>query len=182
MLVEVDFDETSVNTITDNFFEAIISSRPSSSKVSLTDYSALVNARVKDFWGQIPAYLKDLEKRQEEYVQWQKVKEENDRHVKKFIEEMLFLQEEKHHEECMYRVYEQMSVWSTERKIECCDYLLDSINVELFDIHILLSLLMATFPLRQRLNYRRNFFTKVQSHARQRYTEEKMNELFVGLE
>lgn len=95
---------------------------------------------------------------------------------------MLTLQEENHHEDCMYRVYEQMSVWSMERKIECCDYLLDNIEVQLFDIHILLSLLMATFPMRQRLNFRRDFFTKVQNYARQRYSEEKMNELFVGLE
>lgn len=182
MLVEVDFDETSVNTITDNVFEAIVSSMPRSKTVSLRDYSAIVSAGVEELFGQTPAYLKELEKRQEEYVRWQQKKEANDRHVKKFVEEMLSLQEKNHKEDCMYRVYEQMSIWSMEHKIDCCDDLLDNIDVELFDIHILLSLLMATFPMRQRLNYRRNFFTKVQNHARQRYSEEKMNELFVGLE
>lgn len=85
MLVEVDFDESSVNTITDNIYEAIVSSRPRSTKESMLDYSAIVSAGVDELFGKTPPYLKELEKRQEEYVRWQQEKEANDRLVKKML-------------------------------------------------------------------------------------------------
>lgn len=182
MLVEVDFNESSVNTICDNIFEAIVNSRPESIGSASLDYSAILSARLEELFDKTPSYLKELEKGREEFAICQQTKDADNRIVKKFVEEMLSLQQENHQEDCMYRVYEQMSIWSMEHKIECCDSLLENIEVEHFDIHILLSLLMATFPMRKRLNYRRFFFTRVQNHARQRFSEEKMNELFVGLE
>ena len=183
MLVEVDFNETSVNTISNNFWGEIVNSRPLGPTSRLAeDYNTIVKLSKESLFGQIPDYLKDQKKLLEEDLSLQQKKEEDAFLVKKFVAEMISLQKESQKEDCMYRIYEQMSSWSMNHKIECCDYLLDNIEVNLFDIHILLSLLMATFPMRKRLNYRQAFFTRVQNHARQRYSEEMMNELFVGLE
>lgn len=183
MLIEVEFNETSVNTISNDSFGVLYSSRPQSvNNPAVADYNSIVNARIDELLEKKPSYLKEQEEKREDNILLLRTKEADYLLVKKFVEEMLSLQEGNNQDDCMYRVYEQMSIWSMNHKIECCDYLLDFIKVELFDIHILLSLLMATFPMRKRLTYRRSFFTRVKDHARQRYSEEKMNELFVGLE
>lgn len=183
MLVEVEYQETTVNTIPDNLFETIVNSRPFSFKSQpVTNYDAIIRAGMDKLFGEIPSYLKEQEKHKEDYLQWKESQDTDELMVKQFLEEILALQEKMQLEDCMYRVYEQMSMWSIEHKLKLCDDLLDCIKVELFDIHVLLSLLMATFPMRKRLNYRSVFFSKVQNHVRKRYSEDKMNELFVGLE
>lgn len=106
----------------------------------------------------------------------------DDMQLIRMVREMQRLQEENDIDHCMYRVYEQMSDWSAERRLSLCDRLLKAIEVEDYDMHILLSLLMASFPMRKRLSFRSEFFGRVLERARRIYSEEEIHDIFVGLD
>lgn len=107
---------------------------------------------------------------------------EDERSLLALINEMRRLQAKKDYDHCMYRVYEQISDWSSQNRINLCDRLLEVLEVEEYDIHVLLSLLMASFPMRKKLSYRSVFMGRVLAHARLYFSTDEVKDMFVGLE
>lgn len=101
--------------------------------------------------------------------------------VQMLISMMHNLQEDCSYDECMYQVYKHFRKWSSEQSFSRCDYVLKYVSIDDFDIHILISLLMASFPLRSRLSYRSVFYEKVLTKARITYSSEEIQKIFGGL-
>lgn len=101
--------------------------------------------------------------------------------VQSLISIMRRLQDDCSYDECMYQVYKYFRRWSSESSFSRCDYVLKYVSIDDFDIHILISLLMASFPLRSRLSYRSVFYEKVLTKARITYSSEEIQKIFGGL-
>ncbi len=110
----------------------------------------------------------------------QKVNEEKEK-VQSLISKMLELQNTRSYDECMYQVYRHFRRWTIEDSFSRCDYVLKYVSIDDFDIHILISLLMASYPLKSRLSYRNVFYDKVLMKARLSYTTDEIQRIFGGL-
>lgn len=116
----------------------------------------------------------------EESERRQKVNEEREQ-VQTLISKMIELQSARSYDECMFQIYKHFRRWTSEDTLSRCDYVLKYVSTDDFDIHILISLLMASFPLRSRLSYRSMFYEKVLMKARLTYNSEDINRIFGGL-
>ena len=116
----------------------------------------------------------------EENERKQSVIEEREQ-VQTLISKMRELQNDRSYDECMYQIYKHFRKWTSEDTLSRCDYVLKYVSAEDFDIHILISLLMASYPLRSRLSYRSLFYEKVLMKARITYTSEDIKRIFGGL-
>lgn len=113
----------------------------------------------------------------EENKRRQNVNEEREQ-VQTLISKMLELQNDRSYDECMFQIYKHFRKWTSEDTLSRCDYVLKYVSTDDFDIHILISLLMASFPLRSRLSYRSMFYEKVLMKARLSYDSEDINKIF----
>ena len=68
-----------------------------------------------------------------------------------------------------------------ENRIFVCDLLLRTIDADKYNIRILLSLLIATYSFRSRLNYRAEFYSKVQSLIYMQYSKEETQQILGNL-
>lgn len=110
----------------------------------------------------------------------QKINEEKEM-VQSLISKMRELQNTRSYDECMYQVYKHFRRWTAEDSFSRCDYVLKYVSTDDFDIHILISLLMASYPLRSRLSFRNGFYDKVLMKARLSYTADEIQRIFGGL-
>jgi len=129
---------------------------------------------IKNIRQQIHFYNIDEEQRKK------KVIEEREQ-VQSLISKMNELQISRSYDECMYQVYRHFKKWVTEDSFSRCDYVLKCISIDDFDIHILISLLMASYQMKNRLSYRSVFYEKVLNKARITYTSEDIQRIFGGL-
>lgn len=81
----------------------------------------------------------------------------------------------------MMNVYSQFLDWSQKSMFERCDEFLYLVNVESLDIRLLISILMASNPMRNLLSYRNSFFTKVRNEANSRYGLVEAAKILQGL-
>ena len=116
----------------------------------------------------------------EEIERKQRIFEEREQ-VQSLISKMIELQKSSSYDECMYQVYKHFRRWTSEDTLSRCDYVLKYVSTDDFDIHILISLLMASYPLRNRLSYRSVFYEKVLVKARISYNSEEIKKIFGGL-
>lgn len=91
-------------------------------------------------------------------------------------------QKQKTYQVCMYKIYDQFGAWQKNKWYSKCDNFLKYIEAEDFDVRILLSLLMASLPMKKNLNYRREFYDSVLQRARLVYSSAEIDSIFVGLD
>lgn len=65
----------------------------------------------------------------------------------------------------MYSLHKEIISWKRNLKYQECDLLLQTIDVNKYDFRILISLLMATFQIKERLSFRPPFYVKVMEIA-----------------
>lgn len=116
----------------------------------------------------------------EENERKQRLSEEREQ-VQMFIALMQELQNNHSYDECMFQIYKHFRRWISENTLSRCDYVLKYVSTDDFNIHILISLLMASYPFRSRLSYRSMFYEKVLIKARITYTSEDIKRIFGGL-
>lgn len=109
-----------------------------------------------------------------------RVNEEREQ-VQMLISKMRELQNDHSYDECMFQVYKHFRRWTSEDLFSRCDYVLKYVSADDFDIHILISLLMASYSFRNRLNYRSIFYEKVLMKARLSYNSADIQRIFGGL-
>ena len=90
-------------------------------------------------------------------------------------------QESKDYHQAMYYVHEQFIQWKSKQQFAECDLLLKQLNVEEFDLRVLLSLLMASFQIKSRLSYRPLFYDKVYAFAQKFLSEDDILKIFPSL-
>lgn len=90
-------------------------------------------------------------------------------------------QDAKDYNQAMYHVHEQFIHWKRMQQFTECDLLLKQLNVEEFDLRILLSLLMASFQIKTRLSYRPLFYDKVYAVAQRSLSEDELLKIFPSL-
>ena len=110
----------------------------------------------------------------------QRVNEEREQ-VQTLISKMRELQDDHSYDECMFQVYKHFRRWTSEDLFSRCDNVLKYVSTDDFDIHILISLLMASYSFRSRLSYRSVFYEKVLMKARISYDSEDIQKIFGGL-
>ena len=109
-----------------------------------------------------------------------RVNEEREQ-VQMLISKMRELQNDHSYDECMFQVYKHFRRWTSEDLYSRCDYILKYVSTDDFDIHILISLLMASYSFKSRLSYRSVFYEKVLMKARLSYKSEDIQRIFGGL-
>ena len=105
-----------------------------------------------------------------------------DKEVEKLISVLYENQRKKTYNDCMYRIYNQFSTWNRNKSYSKCDRFLRYVVAEEFDVRILLSMLMASLPMKQNLNFRREFYDSVLQRARLVYPSSEIESIFVGLD
>lgn len=129
---------------------------------------------IREIRRQIHAYnIEEAERKQKSF--------EEREHVQSLLSKMMKLQKSNSYDECMYQVYKHFRRWTSEEALSRCDYVLKYVSTDDFDIHVLISLLMATYPLRSRLSYRSLFYERVLMKARISYSSEDIKRIFGGL-
>lgn len=69
----------------------------------------------------------------------------------------------------MMHVYTQFLDWTKEAQFERCDEFLYLVDVEALDIRLLISILMASNPIKNMLSYRNSYYSNVRKIAQKRY-------------
>lgn len=69
----------------------------------------------------------------------------------------------------MMQVYSQFLDWTKESQFERCDEFLFLVDVETLDIRLLISILMASNPIKNMLSYRNSYFSNVKKITQKRY-------------
>lgn len=105
-----------------------------------------------------------------------------DKEVLDLLSSLYENQKQKTYQVCMYKIYDKFGVWQKNKWYSKCDSFLKYIDAEDFDVRILLSLLMASLPMKRNLNYRREFYDSVLQRARLVYSSAEINSIFVGLD
>lgn len=116
----------------------------------------------------------------EEEDRKRKVNEEREQ-VQTLISKMQDLQNSRSYDECMFQVYKHFRKWTSEDSFSRCDYVLKYVSTNDFDIHILISLLMASYPMRNRLSFRSVFYENVLMKARMTYSSDDIQRIFSSL-
>ena len=107
---------------------------------------------------------------------------ENDIIAHKNIQTLFEYQKNSQYDKAAYWVYDKFIDYVQSNRIIICDRMLQYIDVERYDINILLSLLMATFACRNRLNSRSVFYAKVKKIISTQYPEEEARMILANLE
>lgn len=158
--------------------EVIVERRDSSARdsryVELNSLIANEKQEIRKIRRQIHCY--NIEENERKH----RVNEEREQ-VQTLISKMLELQNDRSYDECMFQIYKHFRRWTSEDTLSRCDYVLKYVSIDDFDIHILISLLMASYPLRSRLSYRSVFYEKVLMKARISYTSDDIKRIFGGL-
>lgn len=105
-----------------------------------------------------------------------------DKEVLDLLSSLYENQKQKTYQVCMYKIYDQFGAWQKNKWYSKCDNFLKYIEAEDFDVRILLSLLMASLPMKKNLNYRREFYDSVLQRARLVYSSAEIDSIFVGLD
>lgn len=105
-----------------------------------------------------------------------------DKEVRDLLSSLYENQKQKTYQVCMYKIYDQFGAWQKNKWYSKCDSFLKYIDAEDFDVKILLSLLMASLPMKKNLNYRRDFYDSVLQRARLVYSSTEIDSIFVGLD
>lgn len=105
-----------------------------------------------------------------------------DKEVEELISVLYENQRKKTYNDCMYKIYNQFSSWNRNKSYSKCDKFLRHVVAEEFDVRILLSMLMASLPMKQNLNFRREFYDSVLQRARLVYPSNEIKSIFVGLD
>lgn len=69
----------------------------------------------------------------------------------------------------MMYVYNQFMDWTKQSLFDRCDEFLYLVDVEILDIRLLISILMASNPIKNVLSYRNAYFSNVKKIVRERY-------------
>lgn len=85
------------------------------------------------------------------------------------------------HQKYMYKVYDVFSTWQSEDRPRKCDEFMQLLQEVDLDLRVNLSILMATFPLRAKLNYRSRFYDFAVKRALIDFTEDEVEQIFMGL-
>lgn len=101
--------------------------------------------------------------------------------VKKLESELFSLQACHEYRKAMSRIYEQFLFWKNNHMFTECDKLMDNINVSMYDMRILVTILMASAQIKPRLSYRSVFFDKVLERAQSELQESEIDLIFSGL-
>ena len=105
-----------------------------------------------------------------------------DKEVENLISVLYENQRKKTYNDCMYKIYNQFSTWNRNKSYSKCDRFLRHVVAEEFDVRILLSMLMASLPMKHYLNFRREFYDSVLQRARLVYPSNEIKSIFVGLD
>lgn len=105
-----------------------------------------------------------------------------DKEVRELLSILYENQRKKTYNDCMYRIYDQFSLWNRNKYYSKCDRFLKYVVAEEFDVRILLSMLMASLPMKKNLNFRREFYDSVLQRARLVYPLNEIASIFVGLD
>lgn len=80
-----------------------------------------------------------------------------------------------------YWIYNKFTDMRENNKISICDLLLRTIDTDKYNIRILLSLLIATYPFRNKLNYRAEFYSKVETLVYMQYPKDEVRQILGNL-
>lgn len=166
--------DTSAYDLVDIIVEREDSSALDSRNASRTLVTANEKQIIREYRRKVHAYNIEEENRR------QKVYKEREQ-VQSLIAKMQELQKSNSYDECMYQVYKHFRRWNSKDSLSHCDYVLKYVSTDDFNIHILISLLMASYPLRNRLSYRSVFYEKVLLKARLTYSSHEIEKIFGGL-
>lgn len=81
----------------------------------------------------------------------------------------------------MMHVYSQFLDWTKESQFDCCDEFLYLVDVEALDVRLLISILMASNPIKNMLSYRGSYFSKVRKITQKRYGLIEASKILHGL-
>lgn len=176
LLSSIEWNDTSAHDLVEVIVERNSSSAWDSRSESRSSLVVKEKLEIREIRRSIHSYNTDETERERK----QKVNEEKEK-VQSLISKMYELQNTCSYDECMYQVYRHFRRWSAEDSFSRCDYVLKYVSTDDFDIHILISLLMASYPLRSRLSFRNGFYDKVLMKARLSYTAEEIQRIFGGL-
>lgn len=101
--------------------------------------------------------------------------------IHKAISKIADYQKSAKYNDASYWIYNKFMDLHAENRISVCDLLLRAIDADKYNVRILLSLLIATYPFRNRLNYRAEFYSKVQSLICMQYSKEETQQILGNL-
>lgn len=81
----------------------------------------------------------------------------------------------------MMNVYSQFLDWTKEEQFDRCDEFLYLVDVEALDIRLLISILMASNPIKNMLSYRNTYFSRVRKITQERYGLIEASKILHGL-
>lgn len=176
LLSGIERNDTSAHDLLEFVVERNSSSAWDSRSVSWSSLVVKEKLEIREIRRSIHSYNTDETERERK----QKVSAEREK-VQSFISKMRELQNTCSYDECMYQVYRHFRRWTSEDLYSRCDYVLKYVSTDDFDIHILISLLMASYSFKSRLSYRSVFYEKVLMKARLSYKSEDIQRIFGGL-
>lgn len=188
MFITINLQETMQDTRGQQVFYDLLDSLPVSTSSVMAEYNKTENTvdhcvSVVALHTPISADISDivLKNNRSFFATVAKPVIDDELEIHKAISKIEDYQRSARYNDASYWIYNKFMDLYAENRIFVCDLLLRTIDADKYNIRILLSLLIATYSFRSRLNYRAEFYSKVQSLIYMQYSKEETQQILGNL-